>query len=234
MAISLYSAHVERWKSCQRCALGRTRDKIVLAKGRLPCDVLFVGEAPGESEDVIGLPFVGPAGRLLDEMIRDAGYLGVHAHRLLTRSSCNCKRENENCPVCDWGLAVCGICRGGESDLDAPCREFRLAFTNVISCIPLGEDGNKVREPPEESVEACSERLLEFIKIVSPRLIVMVGKTAENYLSPGYKQSIPLHAEIPSVAITHPAAILRAREDQKDYAKQRVKIALRDALELLN
>lgn len=44
----------------------------MLARGTVPCDVLFVGEAPGASEDVIGRPFVGPAGHLLDEIIKNS------------------------------------------------------------------------------------------------------------------------------------------------------------------
>jgi uracil-DNA glycosylase family 4 len=43
--------------------------KIVLARGTIPCDVLFVGEAPGESEDSTGVPFIGGAGKLLDDII---------------------------------------------------------------------------------------------------------------------------------------------------------------------
>lgn len=42
---------------------------MVFGRGKLPCRILFVGEAPGDSEDVIGKPFVGPAGRLLDKTI---------------------------------------------------------------------------------------------------------------------------------------------------------------------
>ena len=62
-------AHVEDWKECQRCDLCAQRDRIVLARGSIPCDVLFVGEAPGASENVIGQPFVGPAGILLDQIV---------------------------------------------------------------------------------------------------------------------------------------------------------------------
>jgi DNA polymerase len=43
----------------------------VLARGTVPCDVLFVGEAPGESENVTGQPFTGPAGRLLDRIVEE-------------------------------------------------------------------------------------------------------------------------------------------------------------------
>lgn len=45
---------------------------IVHVRGDVPCDVCFVGEAPGESEDTIGYPFVGPAGQLLDQIIERA------------------------------------------------------------------------------------------------------------------------------------------------------------------
>jgi DNA polymerase len=46
---------------------------MALARGQVPCDVLFVGEAPGQSEDVCGVPFIGPAGKLLDSIIQAAG-----------------------------------------------------------------------------------------------------------------------------------------------------------------
>ncbi len=55
------------WKNCRRCSLGRKAFKHVLwdLQGNLALDVLFVGEGPGEAEDAVGRPFVGPAGRLL-------------------------------------------------------------------------------------------------------------------------------------------------------------------------
>lgn len=64
--------HVAKWKDCTACPLCRQRDNIVLARGQVPCDVLFVGEAPGASEDALGRPFVGPAGHLLDQIIERA------------------------------------------------------------------------------------------------------------------------------------------------------------------
>lgn len=67
--VSPWRLHVEQWGECQNCILCTQRDRIVLARGKVPCDVLFVGEAPGDSENVIGLPFVGPAGKLLDQIV---------------------------------------------------------------------------------------------------------------------------------------------------------------------
>jgi DNA polymerase len=66
---SRYQLHVLNWENCLRCELGEQRDRICLARGTVPCDVLFIGEAPGVSENVIGSPFVGPAGKLLDDII---------------------------------------------------------------------------------------------------------------------------------------------------------------------
>ena len=67
-----WELHVERWKDCTLCPLHKQRDRIVLAKGTVPCDILFCGEAPGASEDALGLPFVGPAGKRLDWLIEQA------------------------------------------------------------------------------------------------------------------------------------------------------------------
>jgi uracil-DNA glycosylase len=64
--------HVAKWRDCQKCPLAQQRSNIVLARGTLPCDVVFVGEAPGSSEDALGLPFRGPAGNLLDQIIERA------------------------------------------------------------------------------------------------------------------------------------------------------------------
>ena len=55
--------------TCTRCPLCETRTNVVFGVGPEKTGVLFVGEGPGEQEDLRGEPFVGPAGRLLDEML---------------------------------------------------------------------------------------------------------------------------------------------------------------------
>lgn len=66
--------HVDSWKDCECCPLYLNRTQVVLARGDLPCDILLVGMAPGRSEDVIGKPFVGPAGKLQDSITSEAFY----------------------------------------------------------------------------------------------------------------------------------------------------------------
>ncbi|MDT8435370.1 MAG: uracil-DNA glycosylase [Gemmatimonadota bacterium] len=59
--------------ACRRCGLHATRTKPVFADGSPRARVVCVGEAPGQREDETGLPFVGPAGRLLDLLLRSVG-----------------------------------------------------------------------------------------------------------------------------------------------------------------
>lgn len=54
---------------CKRCGLHDGRHNVVFGVGNRESDILFVGEGPGEQEDLQGEPFVGPAGKLLDDML---------------------------------------------------------------------------------------------------------------------------------------------------------------------
>ncbi|TMC29709.1 MAG: UdgX family uracil-DNA binding protein [Chloroflexi bacterium] len=58
---------------CQACDLYKTGTQTVFGEGAGHARVMFVGEQPGDREDIEGKPFVGPAGRLLDEALRAAG-----------------------------------------------------------------------------------------------------------------------------------------------------------------
>lgn len=59
--------------NCHRCRLGDTRTNLVFGVGNPAADILFVGEGPGEQEDLKGEPFVGRSGQLLDKMLAAVG-----------------------------------------------------------------------------------------------------------------------------------------------------------------
>jgi DNA polymerase len=62
----------ELWNACNtctKCGLCENRGNVVFGVGVQSADILFVGEGPGEQEDIQGEPFVGPAGKLLDQML---------------------------------------------------------------------------------------------------------------------------------------------------------------------
>ena len=60
-------------KECKKCALHETRTNVVFGVGNKSSEVLFIGEGPGENEDIKGEPFVGRAGKLLDDMLKIIG-----------------------------------------------------------------------------------------------------------------------------------------------------------------
>ena len=54
---------------CRRCGLCEGRHHVVFGIGNEKADIMFIGEGPGEQEDLSGIPFVGPAGKLLDDIL---------------------------------------------------------------------------------------------------------------------------------------------------------------------
>lgn len=170
-----WNEHVEKWKDCQACGLCNQRFRICLARGTLPCDVLFIGEAPGASEDAIGQPFVGPAGNLLNQVI----------DRALPQGTV-------------------------------------YAMTNLVCCFPAEAKARGDNEPSDDEIRACEPRLIEFVNIARPRLIVCVGRLSERW--------IDHNDTVPCVDIDHPAYILRMPLAQKNMATQRCIVKLRNAV----
>ena len=56
-------------ENCKKCVLHKTRNSCVIDKGSLDAKIMFIGEAPGHNEDIQGRPFVGKAGKILDELL---------------------------------------------------------------------------------------------------------------------------------------------------------------------
>jgi DNA polymerase len=77
-AEALLAAVAAEVAGCTRCPLHRGRNLTVPGEGNPLSDVLLVGEGPGAREDATGRPFVGPAGQLLDELLRSIGWAREH------------------------------------------------------------------------------------------------------------------------------------------------------------
>ena len=67
------AAAVEDASACRRCPLGDPATQTVFGEGPAGAALLFIGEQPGDQEDIIGRPFVGPAGQVLDRALEEAG-----------------------------------------------------------------------------------------------------------------------------------------------------------------
>ncbi|MBD2597034.1 uracil-DNA glycosylase [Nostoc spongiaeforme FACHB-130] len=123
---------------CQRCELGQTRTHAVVGRGNLKAPIMIVGEAPGQSEDETGLPFVGRSGQLLEKIL----------------ASVNLTTEQD------------------------------VYIGNINKCRP---PNNRVPTPNE--MAACIPYLLEQIRLIDPKIILLTGATAVKGLT-GEKQGI--------------------------------------------
>jgi uracil-DNA glycosylase family 4 len=61
---------IKECSGCTRCGLGANRTNVVIGRGNRNAPMMLIGEGPGEQEDKQGLPFVGPAGKLLDLLLK--------------------------------------------------------------------------------------------------------------------------------------------------------------------
>ena len=90
-----YAGHKANWSGCTKCELSKCRSKVVLARGVIPADVLILGEAPGQSEDVLGKPFIGNAGKLFDDIIEQAEEMSSQRAKLFTNLVACIPRDGE-------------------------------------------------------------------------------------------------------------------------------------------
>ena len=78
-------------EACTRCPLYRDATQVVPGEGPAKAPLLVVGEQPGDKEDIAGHPFVGPAGRILDQALEEAGI--DRAHTFVTNAVKHFKHE---------------------------------------------------------------------------------------------------------------------------------------------
>ncbi len=71
--VTKWSILEKQVSECQKCSLYNSRTQTVFGSGNINADWMLIGEAPGQNEDLEGKPFVGPAGKLLTEMLRAIG-----------------------------------------------------------------------------------------------------------------------------------------------------------------
>lgn len=91
-----WEALQQRCMQCRACGLAESRTNVVFGMGAPDAEVLFVGEAPGANEDEQGLPFVGKAGQLLDDMLQ---MIGLHRSRIYITNSIKCRPPQNRDPL---------------------------------------------------------------------------------------------------------------------------------------
>jgi DNA polymerase len=156
----------EKWFEKCQCELKNTATQPVPGDGNPTANIVFIGEAPGKQEDIEGRPFVGAAGKFLNELLQSVGV----------------KRED-------------------------------IYITNIVKYRPPGN-----RDPEPNEKEDCIKWLYEELNLISPKLIVFLGRHSMMYFFPTEKISdvhgkllIKKIPHLPTkhfLALYHPAAAL--------------------------
>ncbi len=93
---------IEMVNNCKKCDLWRTRKNPVFGDGSLVSKILFVGEAPGYNEDLQGCPFVGRAGKILDELLKS---IGLQRDEIYIANILKCRPPDNRNPLKDEIIA---------------------------------------------------------------------------------------------------------------------------------
>lgn len=101
---------------CTMCPLCQTRHNVVFGVGPTNAEILFVGEGPGEQEDLTGEPFVGPAGKLLDDMLR---IIDLGRHNCYIANIVKCRPPHNRDPL-NEEQAACRHWLDAQRDLIRP------------------------------------------------------------------------------------------------------------------
>ncbi|HLO85601.1 MAG TPA: uracil-DNA glycosylase family protein [Nostocaceae cyanobacterium] len=160
--------------SCHRCELGNNRTHAVVGRGNLQAQIMIIGEAPGQTEDETGLPFVGKSGQLLEKIL----------------ASVNLSSEHD--------VYIC----------------------NINKCRPPEN-----RTPTPEEMAACKPYLLEQIRLVNPKIILLTGATAVKGLLNDKRGITKIRGEWIEwegrlcMPIFHPSYLLRNASKEKGSPK---------------
>ena len=82
--------------ACRKCNLADTRHNVVFGEGARDAEVMFIGEGPGEQEDLTGRPFVGRAGQLLDDMLE---MIDLHRDKVFIGNMVKCRPPGNRDPL---------------------------------------------------------------------------------------------------------------------------------------
>jgi uracil-DNA glycosylase family protein len=167
---------------CRACDLWEGATQAVMGEGAAQAALMLVGEQPGDREDIEGHPFVGPAGRVLDE-----------------------------------GLERAGIARD------------EVYITNVVKHFRYKLRGKRrIHQTPDRwQVTACLPWLSAELAVVKPEALVCLGATAAqallgSHIRIGRDRGRPIESNLAELVTltTHPSAILRTQDEDRDQAME--------------
>ena len=146
-------AEVEREaKGCVRCPLSQGRTQVVFGVGDASADLMFVGEGPGEQEDLQGEPFVGRSGRLLDRLVLEE--MALTRDRFYIANTVKCRPPGNRDPL-PVEIAAC-----------RPWLETQVAVIEPKVVVTLGNFAAKLLLATDDGITKLRGRSYPFGKAV--------------------------------------------------------------------
>ena len=142
--MSEYDALVQRIHSCTLCTLSEKRTTAVPGEGKLDADIVFIGEGPGFYEDQQGRPFVGPAGKLLEELLAS---IGMKREDVYITNMIKCRAPNNRDPL-PAEIQACKPYLDEQLEMIAPkvvVTLGRFSFSKFFPDEPIGKARGKPR-----------------------------------------------------------------------------------------
>ncbi len=176
-------------QDCSRCELAGSRTHFVFGSGSPSSQILFVGEAPGEAEDLSGIPFVGRAGQLLDKMLAE---IGLEREQVFIANVLKCRPPGNRDP------------RPDEISLCEPYLHKQIELISPRVIIALGRVAGKTLIKEDLSLSAMKGRKLSYQNvplevIYHPAAILRNMGRLDDYkadfhrLAQTYKLGTPAH-----------------------------------------
>lgn len=205
----------DQWYGCKKCLLhsfrldansGEPLSDIVFGEGNPDAKIMIIGEAPGAEEEGCGVPFVGAAGKLLNQILAaTASDVGIQELYKWYNKEARHTPDNQNYfleKILEW-------------------RKSEFFITNMVSCRPPDN-----RTPTNPEMRACWPRLLDIINVIAPWFIIASGKAAiEGLVKKKVEiskkrgelfeidvQGLVTTYKVPVMATLHPAYLLRVAD----------------------
>lgn len=177
-------------RGCPLCKLSRSRKNAVPGEGQLSAKIMFIGEAPGRSEDEKGRPFVGAAGRILDELLKKAG---IERSEVFITNIVKCRPPNNRVPKEDE-LIACRPYLDRQIALIKPkviCILGRTAYSSLLGGSSITANRGKIVERAGQkyfltfhpAAVIYNKGLLSALEADLKKLAVEINKEEESEVS---------------------------------------------------
>lgn len=177
-------------RGCPLCKLARTRKNAVPGEGQLSAKIMFIGEAPGNSEDKVGRPFVGAAGRILDDLLKKAG---IERSQVFITNMVKCRPPNNRVPKEDE-LTACRPYLDRQIALIKPkviCILGRTAYSSLLGGSSITASRGKIVERAGQkyfltfhpAAVIYNKGLLSALEADLKKLVVEINKEEESEAS---------------------------------------------------